>query len=68
MWYLRLLQREDPMEFASMLRMDSDTYHWLLEKVAPLIQREDTHYRKAIPADQKLSITLTYLAVGKMKS
>lgn len=36
-----------------------------MTKVAPLITKQDTHLRKAIPADEKLAITLRFLATGE---
>ncbi len=51
------------------LRMDSNTFNLLLSKVASLITERDTHLRKAIPPEQRLAVTLRYLATGKkMKS
>lgn len=44
--------------------MDTATFEELLEKVTPLIKKEDTHLRESIPAAERLSLTLRYLATG----
>lgn len=44
--------------------MDSYLFQYLLEKVKPLIQKEDTFFRKALPARTKLEIVLRFLATG----
>lgn len=51
-----------------MVRMDPETFHWLLELVYPLIQRKTTQLRNAIKAEVKLSLTLNYLAIGRLKN
>lgn len=57
---------EDPVEFVNMLRIDVETYHWLLSKVGPVIEKKDTNFRNAIRAEVRLSLTLNYLAIGKL--
>ncbi|CAM1291997.1 Uncharacterised protein r2_g114 [Pycnogonum litorale] len=47
------------------IRMDHDQFTKLLELVQPLIERRDTILRQAIPAAEKLSICLRYLATGE---
>lgn len=47
------------------LRMDTDTFNFLLKKVAPLIKKQDTHLRESIPPSERLSVTLRHLATGK---
>lgn len=44
--------------------MDNYLFQYLLEKVKPLIQKEDTFFRKALPARTKLEIVLRFLATG----
>lgn len=44
--------------------MDETAYDKLLELIRPKIEKQDTMMRKAIPASQRLSITLRYLASG----
>ncbi|KAJ8937426.1 hypothetical protein NQ318_012624 [Aromia moschata] len=64
--FLRDSELEDYMNF---LRMDQETFDYLLELVRPDIEKKDTNMREAIPAilpSQRLSpeITLRYLASG----
>lgn len=51
-----------PEDFKNLLRMSEENFHFLLERVSPLIQKKDTNMREAIPAKGKLMITLRYLA------
>ena len=44
--------------------MDAASYDELLDMVRPLIQKEDTIMREAIPPNERLSITLRFLATG----
>ena len=73
-WLLRRKQRsayntllkewhtEDPNEFRNYFRMDKTTFMMLLEKVRPLIERQDTKLREAISAAEQLAVTLRFLA------
>jgi hypothetical protein len=42
--------------------MDKSTFKMLLEKVRPLIERQDTKRREAISAAERLAVTLRFLA------
>lgn len=44
------LEVEDPAKFRMLLKMDVQHFDTLLENITPLIQREDTVMREAIPA------------------
>ncbi|XP_054720872.1 uncharacterized protein LOC129230496 [Uloborus diversus] len=48
--------------------MDTDAFEYLLVKVEPLIVKENTVMREAIPAGEILAITLRYLATGETQS
>jgi hypothetical protein len=50
------LHTEDPNEFRNYFRMDKTTFKMLLEKVRPLIERQDTKLREAISAAQSIKI------------
>lgn len=50
--------------FRNYFRMDNTTFQELLEKVSPLIVKQDTNFRKAIPPEERLMVTLRYLATG----
>jgi hypothetical protein len=61
------LRCTDNPSFTNFVRMDTATFDELLQLVAPLIQRQDTHFRKAIPPGERLAVTLRFLASGKLK-
>ncbi|XP_042146016.1 protein ALP1-like [Ixodes scapularis] len=62
---MRELALEDAEAFRSWIRMDTGTFEELLRKVRPLIEKQDTSFREAIPAGERLAITLRYLATGE---
>ena len=45
--------------------MDTATFEHLLAKVAPLIQRQNTHLRDPISPSERLSLFLRHIATGK---
>jgi hypothetical protein len=59
---LKELHSEDPNEFQNYFRMDKTTFKMLLEKVRPLIERQDTQLREAVSAAERLAVTLGFLA------
>ena len=58
------LKEDDQKSFLNFLRMSPGLFDGLVEKVTPLIQKEDTVFRKSIPPGLRLAITLRYLATG----
>ena len=52
-------------DFKQYLRMDEETFNKLLSRVRPYITKQTTHMRKPIAPEQKLAITLRYLATGE---
>ena len=54
--------KDDREYFFRYLRMSPDRFGHLLSLVRDNIQRRDTVFRKAIPAEARLAITLRYLA------
>lgn len=44
--------------------MSLKDFEYLLNKISPLISKQDTQLRKAIPARTRLAITLRFLASG----
>jgi hypothetical protein len=50
--------------FSNFFRIDERCFEDILSKVGPAITRQDTHLRPAIPAAQRLAVTLRYLATG----
>ena len=61
------MRTTDRESFFRYLRMSPERYFQLLEMVEPLIRRRDTNFRKAISADERLTLTLRYLASGSMQ-
>ena len=45
--------------------MDSSRFDEILEKVKPHIERQDTQLRSSISADERLCVTLRFLAPGE---
>lgn len=45
--------------------MSKERFDHLLWLVSPLITKQDTRFRKAIPANERLALTLRYLASGE---
>lgn len=44
--------------------MSYTDYEFLLQKISPMISKQDTDFRKAIPAKFRLALTLRFLASG----
>lgn len=65
MTLLKELETEDPNAYRNFVRLSNADFNYLLNLVAPLITKEDTVMRKAIPAGEKLCVTLRYLATGE---
>ncbi|XP_018367708.1 PREDICTED: uncharacterized protein LOC108757374, partial [Trachymyrmex cornetzi] len=58
---------EDPDRFRRCLRMNTALFENLLEKVTPIITKQDTHLRQRISPAERLSLTLRHLATGIIK-
>lgn len=58
------LRTEDAKGFKEFTRMSYEEYKCLLEKVRPIISKQDTNMRKAISTETRLLITLRFLATG----
>ena len=55
----------DTSSYRNFLRMDSSSFEELLNKVGQKITFRDTTMRDAIPAGERLAVTLRFLATGK---
>ena len=62
---IKELRQGDEDGYRNFLRMDSTSFDILLSKVAPYITRESTRMRLSIPAEERLALTLRWLAGGK---
>ncbi|XP_028159789.1 uncharacterized protein LOC114352396 [Ostrinia furnacalis] len=51
-------------EFDNFCRMSYTDFEFLLQKISPMISKQDTDFRDAIPAKFRLAITLRFLASG----
>lgn len=58
------LKDDDPRGFKNFLRMDIQSFYELRDKVTPLISKQDTNMRLSIPAEERLALTLRWLATG----
>lgn len=58
------LLSESSGEFENFVRMSFFDFEYLLNKVAPIIAKQDTQLRHAIPPEVRLAITLRFLATG----
>lgn len=54
----------DKAAYRNFLRMDSESFMLLLDKVTPMILRQDTHLRDSITPAERLAATLRFLATG----
>ena len=69
-WHLSRLVQElrvgdhSDTAYKNFLHMDLSSFHMLLDKVSPLIRKKDTHMRRSIPAEERLALTLRWLATG----
>ncbi|KAG8301713.1 hypothetical protein J6590_046840 [Homalodisca vitripennis] len=50
---LKDLRENHENDYWNYLRMDAETFSYVLEKVRPRIERQDTNLRKAITAEQR---------------
>lgn len=50
--------------FHNFCRMSFTDFEYLLDKISPLISKQDTDFREAIPAKYRLAITLRFIASG----
>ncbi|XP_050064956.1 uncharacterized protein LOC126553887 [Aphis gossypii] len=51
-------------KFENFCRMSPEDFEYLLNKIGPSITKTDTNMRKSIPIQEKLAVTLRYLASG----
>lgn len=61
---LRELELNENVLFKNFTRMSRTNFYMLLGMVEPKIEKQNTRFREAIPAEVKLAITLRYLATG----
>ncbi|XP_063799950.1 putative nuclease HARBI1 isoform X1 [Pseudophryne corroboree] len=59
------IRENNPDDYRSLLRMNDATFQELLRLVTPYIRRQDTKMRRAISAEERLVVTLRFLATGR---
>lgn len=62
---LKEIQISDPKDFQNYFRMNVHIYNKLLSMVEPLITKMDTNMRESISPNERLALTLRYLATGR---
>ena len=58
------LRREPSGKFENFCRMSASDFEFLLSMIGPNISKKDTNWRKCIQAQERLAITLRFLASG----
>ena len=58
------LRLEDPVAFRNFTRVTPEVFDEILERVTPVIQKQETNYRHPLSAGLKLAIILRHLATG----
>ena len=64
---LKELDKQDPKSFTIFFRMDRFAFNELVDRIRPWIEKSNTSFRNAIPIEERLAITLRFLATGKWK-
>lgn len=58
------LRDRSPRIFKNFCRMNVSDFDFLLNRVKPLIEKQNTRFRRSISAGERLCVTLRYLASG----
>ena len=61
---LQELNQTDTDSYRNFLRMDNASFSVLVQKVRPYIARNETRLRLSIPPEERLALTLRWLASG----
>ncbi|GFG28311.1 hypothetical protein Cfor_11326 [Coptotermes formosanus] len=59
------LQLEDAQQFRNFTRMSAVEVQSLVNLLGPVIGKQDTAMRQAIPLEERMIVTLRFLATGK---
>jgi len=62
---LNEIKLSDPKDYQNYFRMSDVIYNQLLNMLRPFITKMDTNMRDSIPANERLAVTLRYLATGR---
>lgn len=58
------LQLDENIVFRNFMRMSRTNFYYLLKKIEPEIEKQNTRFREAVPAKIKFLITIRFLATG----
>lgn len=58
------LKRGPSNKFQNFCRMSATDFEYLIQKIGPTICKTDTNMRKCIPDQERLAVTLRFLATG----
>lgn len=61
----RELEFSETSDFKDFARLFPVQFHTLKELISPLIRRQNTNYRDCISVEERLTVTLRYLATGR---
>lgn len=64
-YQMSIIRELDNQDFRRYMRIDSDSFDFLLKLVRPLIKKQDTLMRQAVSPENRLLATLKYLVLGK---
>ena len=59
------LEAEDPTEFKRLLRVDPPMFQELVDTLTPIIQKQPTVMREALPVGLRLAVTLKFMCSGE---
>lgn len=62
---IKELEIDEPGDLYNYLRMDQESFEFLLQLIAPKITRQNTKMRQSVTAKERLLATLRYLATGR---
>lgn len=62
---LNYIKDTEPEDYRNYFRMSSDVYFELLNMLRPYITKQNTNMRQAISANERLAVTLRFLATGR---
>ncbi|VVC87288.1 unnamed protein product [Leptidea sinapis] len=51
-------------EFDNFVQMSCTDFEYLLQKISPMVSKQDTTWREAVPTKIRLALTLRFLATG----